>query len=373
MAKKVFKIIKSKFFVVVMLLCAYLLTNVSGCMHENKPQLAEDSWNGYIQWAEELSQQGYYEAAVRAAEVALEKDPDNAESYTTLADIHMYYRGYKQAEEIYLTAIERLGESFELTSRLNNVRTVDIDGISVKNSTAASKKSEDSVKYDTTWKYNEQGSVVSVYFRTRDWTRSDMLTTYEYDDDNNLVRETVFGGYRLGMATDYTLYEYDNNVLATRKVTGFDGRMVQMDKLDANGNLINKTDYNYDGSHSIERYDENGVLVRREVYDMYSQELYHSIHQPADSGENAEDIIYYNADDTVKYTSYREYGSSVKNIIRDVYYNPDGSLAMYLVHKDNNNYYIYDADPFKNSNAEELEKFKFYEEAYTYVNGLLGL
>ncbi len=373
MDKKVFKFIKSRFFVVVMLLCAYLMVNVSGCMHDGKPQLQEDSWAGYTQWAEMLSQSGYYEAAVRAAEVALEKDPDNAESYTTLADIHMGYRNYKEAEEAYLSAIDRLGESFELTKGLNNVHTVDIDGISEKNSTAVSKNSEDSVKYDTTWEYNEQGSVVSVYFRTRDWTRSDMLTTYEYDDNNNLVRETIFGGYRLGMATGYIVYEYDNNVLTTRKETDFDGRMVQKDDFDTNGNLTSRTDYNYDGSHSIERYDENDVLVKREVYDMYSQELYHSIHQPADNGKNAEYITYYNADDTVKYTSYREYGSSVKNIVKDVYYNSDGSLAVYLLHKDNNNYYIYDVDPSENEEAEEIAKYKFYDEAYTYVNEFLGL
>ena len=137
------QIIARIFYIAFIALFGYLMINLAGYINNNRPQLLEHSWQGYIDWADNLATYGDYDLAVKAAETAISKDTENVDGYIFLADIYMRNRDYNSAKVVYRDAIAKFGDNEELVKSLADIDNVVFEEIDVSKSKAETKTKED--------------------------------------------------------------------------------------------------------------------------------------------------------------------------------------------------------------------------------------
>lgn len=360
--KKVWKWIKSKFYIFVLMLAAYFMIVIGGMLHDFKPQLAEDSWQGYIDWGRSLSYSGYYDAGVRAVETAIEKEPENVEGYLQLAEVHLENKEFQKAREVYNQAISACGETYELKTKLEDVDNVDVQNISAENSKGVSKENVDSPRYDTNKEYNSNGDVVYIHNRPRMYSTVETKTTYEYDDDNKLLRETQYDGWRLRLASEYLIYEYDDNdVLTSKTECDYTGHKNKVNLYKASGEEYQEIVYNQDNSYCAEEYDAEGNIISKEYYDKYDNKIYYVKYEPYGDSSYFEKAVYNTSEDEMMYYALLEYNSSLKTVKREFYYTPEDEGIVVIRFEQDTKYHVYVQEG--NNKETEVLVSEFYEEA----------
>ena len=369
--RQFFRYIKSKMHWWGLLAVLLIAVEVVGTINDYKPHLKEDSVQGYMDWSKGLSYAGYYDAAVRAAESAVQQAPEDVKTYINLAEIHLENLQYDKAKAVYTDAQTKLEDTALIDEKLAHIDNVAITNIEPANSIQVSKNNEDTLKYDNTRYYNSNGDVVYYYGRTRDWRMTDLKTIYEYDANNNLVRETNFVGKKLAVASDCIIYEYDaDNNLTVQYTCDYTGQMDYRKHFDKAGVETKREVYAQDGSCDIIRYSAEAVVSERERYSPDGEMMYLFKYEPSEDEDFDEKITCYDRDDNVVYYSMNKYLSAVKSIKRESYYNADGTHIVSIVLETDKQYYIYEDE--QAHIGTQTGKYTFYDEAIAYVNEMLN-
>lgn len=369
--RQFFRYIKSKMHWWGLLAVLIIAVEVVGTINDYKPHLKEDSVQGYMDWSKGLSYAGFYDAAVRAAEDAVQQAPEDVKTYINLAEIHLENLEYDKAKAVYTDAQAKLGDA-QLGEKLALIDNIALDNIEPANSQQVSKASEDTLKYDNTRYYNSNGDVVYYYGRTRDWRMTDLKTTYEYDADNNLVRETNFVGKKLAVASDLIIYEYDaDNTLAVQYACDYAGQMNYRKYFDKTGLETKREVYAQDGSCDVIKYAAEAVISEKERYTADGELVYLFKYEPSEDENFNEKITCFDKDGNVVHYSMNKYLSAVKSIKRESYYNADGTHIVSIVLENDKQYYIYETEDFRI--GTQTAKYTFYEEAIAHVNKMLGM
>lgn len=368
--KKKKLIIKKIIYILFIGLLGYLLANLAGVIYQNRPQLEEHTWQGYINWGDNLAYYGDYELAVKAVETAISKEPQNAEGYVFLADIYMRSRDIESAKKVYADAAEKLGENKLFEEGLAQIANIDLP-VDTEKSIDVSKTSEDTPKYDTTRKYNSNGDIVYSFARSRDWERPDVETYYEYNSDNQLLKVTELSSYAVPSYTTYTYHP--NGQVSEKNICDFDGFILNKTVYDQDGVKTRNDVHSTDKSYYVEHIDADEYVYRKEFYNTDEQLAYYAEYEMVDAEEYDEITKYYNADNTLKYTVLHKYSSAIKSVQRETYLNADGTVAYIVDHGTNKQYYLYTDEESLNTDGGEYTSSKFYSEIDEYVHQQLGV
>ena len=370
--KKVIRKIKSKAYVLVFLLLGFVAVTAAGIVHDFKPHLSEESWQGYVTWAFDLSFTGNYSAAVRAMETAVEMEPENVQSYIHLAEIHLQNKKFAEAENVYNSAAARFGDNKEINAKLENIKNVNIASIDEAKSIPVSSKEENSTKYSMTREYNKAGYVVSAYGRSHDYRRPDIKSGYEYDSIDRLIRMTEFTGRKLSIASSYMIYEYyDSGAIKGKHTCSYDGVLEEKVYFDEAGKMTQKDVYAEDGSCYVEEYDSKENIIEKSQYDANGELVYDIGYENCDGVEYDEKLTYFNPDDSIICTAYYKYSSSIKSVSKETYFDPDGNVILSLHFERDKYYHVYTT--LEADKATEVMSSKFYNEAKAYITDYIGI
>lgn len=364
--------LKHKIYIAVLLLVAYICVGLVAFMHDLKPRLWEDSYDGYVTWGASLSEKGYDEASVRALNMAVEMEPESEKAYIQLADVYLRTQQFDMARQVYETALNIIGESYTLSTNLAKIDNVDIQNICQENSVIATTKSEDSFKYDVTRSYNSNGDIVYSYSRTRFYENPDLKSVYVYDDNNRLLREARYEGENLDNVKEYVVYSYDDkgNLFSSTECM-YNGHILFTEYYDETGFRYKKAIYDEDNSHYTEQYDTDGYVIANEYFNDRGQLLSYVTYEPWTSSEFSEKITHCNADGSVKYYVIYDYISAIKSIKKETYFTPQGKVIISVQHKSDKHYYVYEGTEY-NAEGTETAKYRFYEEASAFVQGYMN-
>lgn len=348
----------------------FAIVNLAGYLYYTRPQIEEDSLQGYIDWADRLADYGDFDTAIEAVQAAIDQEPLNAESYVFLANVYLQNRDIEKAKAVYETAVARAGENELFTDGIDAIANIDLVTDPEK-SKAATKYEEDSQKYALTYKYNSNGDMVYAYSRSHDWERPDLESFYEYNADNQLVRVIEINSFAL---PNYITYDYHSNGQTKNETRcDYNGFVLNRSVYDEKGVKTGNEVYSEDRSYYVETLDAEGYVHKKEFYDADDQLLYYAEYQVTDAENYEETTVYYNADNTVKYTILHKYGSSVKNVERETYLNGDGSLKFIVDHGDDKYYHLYTDADSRYDDGGEYVTHKFYADMEEYVFEQLGV
>ena len=364
-------LIKRVIYITFIMLLGYLTVILSGWIYSSRPQLEEYSWQGYINWADNLAYYGDYELAVKAAETAISKDPQNPEGYVFLANVHMRNRDIENAKATYEKAVSALGENILFDNGMSDILNVDI-AVDSSKSEAESKVEEDSVKYATLKRFNSNGDIVYSFARSHDWERPDIETFYEYNSDNQLLKVTELNTFALPVYTTYQYY--DNGNIHIENQCEYNGFVYEKTVYDENGVKVQHEVHSQDRSYYREMTDETDYVYKKEFYDTENQmEYYTECEMDENTDGFGETTVYYTPEAELMYTIHHEYSSKIKSVEKETYLNADGSVAFIIEHENDGNYYIYFDDASDYEDGNEYVKSKFYTEIYPLVYQMLGI
>ena len=369
MQKKIDTFVKIIFMVFIIML-GYGIVSLAGYLYYTRPQLEEDSLQGYIDWADRLADYGDFDTAVEAAEGVISTDPQNAQAYVFLANVYLKNRDIESAKNIYESAVSQVGENKLITDGLAAIANIDVATDPAKSETSTKTK-EDSLKYALTYEYNANGDLVRAYSRSHDWERPDLESLYEYNSDNQLVRVVEINSFIL---PNYITYDYHSNGQVNNETRcDYNGYVLERSIYDEAAVKTNYQAYYQDRSWYMESLDADGYVYKKEFYDADNRLMYYAEHEMAEAEDYDEKTVYYNPDNTVKYTLLHKYSSSVKSVERETYYDGNGNVVLLVDHGDDNHYHIYTGADAESKDGSEYQSFKFYADADEFVCQELGI
>ena len=315
-----------------------------------------------------------YESAIQAFNEAIKIDPKQVPAYIGLAQIYSATGDKDKAREVVEDAKENVDETEELIKIAYEI------GIILPNPYIEYRQIEETVNRTEvdgtshTYNYDENGHIIDYTWFDENGnekyhiefddqgnkvkeSKSDNVTTYEYDENNNLIREFR---YYSGRLSGYTIYEYDNNnnliSEASYDAKGNKGRS-SLYEYDENGNKVKDTMYKSDGTvdgYWIYEYDRNSNCIRHTEEDgTYAEYKYDSngnkieeTYRFPNGNWTTEKYEYNDKNQLVKHIDYvgrittyeyDEYGNKVQGAMYDNHIS-DVSGGWYYYYDKNNTY-----------------------------------
>ena len=371
MKKRTRQIVARIFYMAFIVLFGYLMVNLGGYIYESRPQLEDHSWQGYINWGDNLAYYGDYELAVKAVETAISKEPQKAEGYAFLADVYLRATDIENAKKVYADAEEKLGQNKLFDEGVSNIANIELAAIDENKSVVVNETSEDTPKYDTTRRYNENGDIVYSFARSRDWKKPDIEMFYEYNSSNQLLKVTELNSYAL---PSYTTYQYhDNGNIAVETICDFDGFILSKKIYDEQYVKNVEETHAEDKSYYVEYFADGEYVLKKEFYNTSEELEYYAEYEMTEAEEYDEVTRYFDSENNPMVTVLHKYISTVKSVKRETYLDAEGSVLYIVDYAKDKNYYLYSGDTEELVKGNEIMSSKFYADVEAEVHKLLNI